>query len=82
LRTPASLIVHYPPSIFILAKHDILTEENVRFIELLQSHGRQVHVKMYNSTIHGFYGKPILSAYGDEALRQSCQDLRSILSTP
>ncbi len=76
LRTPASLIVHYPPSIFILAKHDILTEENVRFIELLQSHGRQTSLTLFQSTMHGFFGRPMISAVGEESIKHASFELK------
>jgi acetyl esterase len=79
LLTPKSILERYPPTVFVLAKYDVLTHENVLMVKKLEAENRPVSMAIYPSTIHWFYGKTILSGHGDEALAQSVRDLKRLL---
>ncbi len=79
LLTPKHILKRYPPSVFILARYDLLTHENMQFIEKLQAHQREVSVKVYPTTIHWFFGKSVISKYADDAVLHSVKELKRLL---
>lgn len=55
LHSPEKVIASFPPSLFVLAKHDVLTPENEAFITRLQAAAREVIVWRHPSVVHGFF---------------------------
>lgn len=64
---PDHVLEVYPPSLFILAKYDILTPEGLAFSQKLVQKGAYCRVKIYPSTIHAFFGRDFFPT-GHEAL--------------
>lgn len=77
--TPESALERYPPSVFVVAKYDVLTKESLTFAERLKKFGIPVEVLNYKSTIHAFFGKEIVSPYGRVAVTESCKALLTLL---
>ena len=57
LRTPQSILKHFPPTAIVLAKFDVLLDEGIEFGRRLKSYNVPVDVQVYNSTIHGFFAR-------------------------
>ena len=58
LRTPNSILRQFPPTTIILTKYDTLLDEGVElFSKRLKDANVHVDVKIYNSTIHGFFAR-------------------------
>lgn len=72
LRTPPKLLRRFPPTSIILAKHDILLDEGIEFANRLHNNKVQVDVIVYNSTVHGFFGR---YGPGGEALEYAAKKL-------
>ncbi len=77
--TPEHALQRYPPSIFVVAKYDVLTKESVTFANKLKAFGIPVNILTYKSTIHAFFGKEIVSPSGRIAVAESCAALLEIL---
>jgi acetyl esterase len=77
LNTPEEILVHYPPTVMILAKYDVLTVEGKEFKKKLDNVGVRNQLEEYNTTIHAFFtGHPIL---GPRALKRSVELLKEIM---
>jgi acetyl esterase/lipase len=76
MKTPHRILKQYPPTVIILAKYDVLTDDGLDFGKLLRLHGVSVESKIYDSTIHGFFGK-FWSRKGVSALLFSCEKVRA-----
>jgi acetyl esterase len=64
--TPDPILDIYPPSYFILAKYDMLSQESYELIDRLKAkHNRPVFSKIYETTVHGFFA---VHDYGHEAI--------------
>ena len=61
MRIPKAILKKLPPTLMVLAKHDILYDEGLVFTEVLRQANVPVTTLIYNDTIHGFFAKPGLS---------------------
>ena len=77
LVASTQLLKLFPNTIFVLAKHDILFDENMKFSNILQSRYVPVERLVFNSTIYGFFGRSVFPQ-GDVAMRSACEKLRII----
>jgi acetyl esterase len=57
IHIPSDLLAKFPPTLFVLAKYDILFDEGLKFSERLRENKIDVKVLSYNNTVHGFFGK-------------------------
>eukprot|EP01040_Poterioochromonas_malhamensis_P005900 gene5899-6342_t len=71
IRTPDIILSQYPPTLFTLAKHDVLTAESEEMAAKLRSLGRSATVSIYNSTVHGFVTGHI--SLGGKAVKEFIQ---------
>lgn len=71
IRTPDIILSQYPPTLFTLAKHDVLTAESEEMAAKLRSVGRSATVSIYNSTVHGFVTGHI--SLGGKAVKEFIQ---------
>ena len=55
--TPDDILAKFPPTTMVFAKHDPLIDEGLEFGRRLSANGVAVHIDIYNSTIHRFFGK-------------------------
>jgi acetyl esterase/lipase len=77
--TPDHVLQRYPASTFVLAKYDVLAKESISFARRLEAFGIPVQVFNYQSTIHAFFGKEIVSPFGRKAVTESCNALLKLL---
>lgn len=54
---PQELLAQFPPSVWVIAKHDVLATEGLSFAKRLQEQGRSIQVLMYPRSIHIFFGR-------------------------
>ena len=73
IKTPDHILKLYPPTLLILADHDVLLDEGLDFSNKIP--GSQTTV--YNRTIHGFFGRPLFSD-GFNALYQVASFFKSL----
>jgi acetyl esterase/lipase len=57
-RTPDNILQQYPPTLIILAKHDVLLDEGVNFAIKLNGLNKPVETLIYNDSVHSFFFKP------------------------
>ncbi len=78
--TPEDILTQFPPTITVVAKHDILAAEGIEFAKHLSTLGVSSELLMYNHSIHNFYGRWYFSE-GDLALKDVSDRLHNILSS-
>lgn len=78
LYTDDQVLRRFPPTITVVAKHDILATEGIQFAERLQSLGIPSDLLLYNASIHNFYGRWYFSE-GDLAMQHVAEKLRPLL---
>lgn len=71
------LLKLFPNTVIVLAKHDILRDEGVKFGKILKQRYVPVDTLVFNSTVYGFFGRSAFSL-GDVALEQTAEKLRAI----
>jgi acetyl esterase/lipase len=71
------LLKLFPNTIIILAEHDILRDEGIKFGKILGERYVPVDVLVYNSTSYGFFGRS-QHPLGDVALSKASELLRKI----
>ena len=79
LLTPDATLKCYPPTLFVLAKYDVLTEESEIFAKKLRQHNIAANILMYNSSIHAFFGRELISPVAPQALKDSTGELLKLL---
>lgn len=57
ILTPDDILSCFPPTTIVLAKHDPVLDEGLEFARRLSVNGVDVQIDLYNSTIHGFFGR-------------------------
>ncbi|TDL33358.1 alpha/beta hydrolase fold domain-containing protein [Arthrobacter nitrophenolicus] len=67
------------PAIIGVGAHDFLYEDNVRYARALTDAGVTVIFRHYPTLNHGFFSYGNVSAASDQAAKQLCQDLHTIL---
>lgn len=55
--TPDHILAKFPPTTMVLAKNDPILDEGLELCRRLKVNGVDVQIDLYNSTIHGFFGK-------------------------
>jgi acetyl esterase/lipase len=75
IYTKNEILKEFPPTIFILAKHEILTNESLEFGKKLIQLGVITETHIFNKSIHLFYGRSIFEE-GDQSLKVSAEFLR------
>lgn len=78
--TPDNILSVFPPSYFVFAKYDILTQEGVEFVDRLKSLHVPTEMKIYRTTIHTFFGRDHF-ATGHEALTEAAKFLKTTFSS-
>lgn len=78
LHATEAVLSRFPPTVIVLAKHDVLAPEGLAFADRLTSLHVPVTTLMYNHSIHCFYGRWRF-AEGDLALNQSTAAVQSYL---
>ncbi len=78
-NTPVEILKFFPPTIFLFAKYDILTQEGLEFMEKLKKVGVKTEKFWYESTIHGFYGIDFIPV-GNLAIYETSTALSRIVS--
>ena len=76
ILTPNDVLAKFPPTTLVLAKHDTLFDEGFEFGRRLSANGVHVDFDVYNSTIHGFFGR---FGPGAAALKKTAQSFRHAL---
>lgn len=76
--TPNEYLSFFPRTILILAKYDVLTPESLEFKKKLDSFHIPVYYSMYHSTVHAFFGSPMIPA-GNIALAETSEFMKLIL---
>ncbi len=77
--TPEYALERFPPTVFVVAKYDVLTKDSTDFAHKLQTLGIHTKVMLYESTIHLFFGRSIISPRGRIAVTEACQALKKLL---
>jgi acetyl esterase len=78
LKTPDAVFAEYPPTVVVLAKHDLLLDEGLRFVDKLRRFSKNtVDLKVYESTIHFFFGKHLFT-HGKAALSRVARQIVEI----
>eukprot|EP01040_Poterioochromonas_malhamensis_P012044 gene12044-13158_t len=76
-NTPREILRFFPPTIFVIARYDVLAEEGLQFRKKLDEVGVTTELLWYGTTVHGFFGKDSIPG-GNEALYQSSISLMKI----
>lgn len=79
MNAPNHILKQFPPTVLILAKHDVLAAEGIRFGEKLKNLGVEVVSSMYNSSIHIFFGRWPFQ-HGLSALQEASRCLSNFLN--
>ena len=77
MRTPKNILQKFPPTLIVLAKHDILLDEGLNFGELLKEQQISVTTKVYNNVFHGFFAKPVRTT--EEQTIEICQLISAMI---
>lgn len=77
LVAPSHVLQEFPSTIFIVAKYDVLRDDSLIFANLLTEVHVEVEVMLYNSTIHGFFGRSF-SPLGLIALEEASNKLLTL----
>lgn len=80
LHTPDSILSRFPHTEIIAAEYDVLRDDSVLFAARLHELGVPGGLVMYNSTIHGFFGREFSPA-GYEALKHMCDKMLEVSAT-
>jgi acetyl esterase len=75
MRTPDSILKHFPKTFIILAKNDILLDEGLKFAERLESVNVSVETTVYNDVYHGFFS---MGAGGKVRDAEICKNLQAL----
>eukprot|EP01033_Poteriospumella_lacustris_P012725 gene12725-9101_t len=57
LQAPDHILRKFPPTVMVLAKHDVLAAEGLAFGKKLTNLGVDVVTQLYNKSIHIFFGR-------------------------
>ena len=77
IQTPDHILARFPPTTMVLAKHDPLLDEGLEFGRRLSANGIDVRVDIYNTTIHGFFGR---FGPGIDALKKTAKEFLLAMS--
>lgn len=75
LNAPDAVLALFPPTEIIYAEYDVLRDDSVIFANKLRSLGVTVSTTYYANTIHGFFGRAIVSSLGIPALHDACKKI-------
>lgn len=75
MRTPDSILQHFPKTYIILAKNDILLDEGLKFAERLKSVNVSAETTVYNDVYHGFFS---MGAGGKVRDVEICKNLQAL----
>lgn len=78
-NTPSEILSFFPPTIFVFARYDVLTQEGLEFMEKLKKLGVKTEMLWYGSTIHAFFGNDFIPA-GNQAVYESSELLVKLVS--
>ena len=78
INTPAHILHQFPPTEFVVAEYDVLRDDSFNFATRLSIAGhRRIGVEVYNSTIHGFFGRDLFP-HGISAVLKASHALLAI----
>lgn len=76
LNTPPAILARYPPTLFLLAKYDPLSDESMEFITKLRDAGATVDIRSFPTSTHAFFGLDVLPS-GIKALTFAASFLKA-----
>lgn len=79
ILTPDDILVQYPPTVFVVAKYDVLTHESIELSDKLTHLQVPNKVLHYQTTIHGFFGRELISPAGPIAVKESTKALVDLI---
>jgi acetyl esterase len=74
IYTSETVLKHYPPTLVVAAKFDVLTAETLQFANKIAAQGADVLTLIYDS-IHGFFGRNLVSTHGSQAFEEAVHQL-------
>lgn len=81
LYAPEALLAQFPPTEIVYAEYDVLRDDSVMFADKLRTLGVTVTTTYYAHTIHGFFGRVLVStSLGMSSLSDACQKIVSMSS--
>eukprot|EP01040_Poterioochromonas_malhamensis_P012045 gene12047-13159_t len=78
-NTPREILRFFPPTIFVIARYDVLAEEGLQFRKKLEEIGVKTSLLYYEETIHGFLGNSLIPS-GEKALIESSELLMQVVT--
>jgi acetyl esterase len=75
ILTSDDILAQYPPTVFVVAKYDVLTHESLELADKLSHLNVPNKVLHYETTIHGFFGRELISPAGPIAVKESTKAL-------
>eukprot|EP00981_Chlorochromonas_danica_P002102 scaffold424_cov165-Ochromonas_danica.AAC.2 len=78
ILTPAAILKKYPPTIMVIAKYDVLSDECLLFVEKLREQKVEVVPKYYSTSTHGFFGVDFVPN-GDDSVVFVANELQRIV---
>ncbi len=69
-----------PPAVVVTAEYDPLRDEGEAYARALEQAGVPVSLRRYDGLIHGFFDLGALSPAAAGAVRETCEDLRRLLT--
>eukprot|EP01040_Poterioochromonas_malhamensis_P015666 gene15666-17573_t len=78
-NTPREILRFFPPTIFVIARYDVLAEEGLQFRQKLEEIGVKTSLLYYEETIHGFLGNSLIPS-GEKALIESSELLMRVVT--
>jgi acetyl esterase len=78
LRTPKKILLQFPKTLIVLAKHDVLLDEGLEFARYLDELEVSVETIVYNNMVHGFFAKRGMST--EDQTIEICKKIKSMVT--
>lgn len=80
ILTPYDVLAQYPPTVLVVAKYDVLTHESFELADKLTHLNVPNKILEYPTTIHGFFGRELISPAGPVAVKESTKALIDLIN--
>jgi acetyl esterase len=77
MRTPDNLLQQFPPTLIILAKHDVLLDQGLHFANKLNQLNKPVETLIYNDSVHAFFFHPPLTT--EKVTLEICAKIKAMI---